>query len=161
MQMDQTKLVMDITAQTGVAFHRASSEDLALLKKLGAPEEVLDFFAYHEPIDCAEISGARLWPIAELIHENSDYVPGADLHPRGFLVIATNECGDSFCIDLSVQEKQFRPVLIMSHELSWEEMSDEEVRALRKEVAESFIEFLEFFAAGRLEKEPFFEPPAG
>jgi hypothetical protein len=159
--MDQTKLANEIAAQTGVAFRRALSEDLARLKKLGAPEEVLDFFANHEPSDCAEISGARLWPIAELIHENIDYVPGAALHPRGFLVIATNECGDSFCVDLAVQGKQSRPIVIMSHELSWGEMSEEEVRALQKVIAESFNEFLELFVADRLDKEPLFKPQAG
>jgi hypothetical protein len=159
--MGQTKLVMEITAQTGVAFRRASLEDIERLKKLGAPDEVLDFFANHEPSDCAEISGARLWPIAELILENSDYVPGADLHPRGFLVIATNEYGDSFCVDLAVQGKQSRPVVIMSHELSWEEISEEEVHALRKVIAGSFDEFLELFVAGRLDKQPLFEPRAG
>jgi hypothetical protein len=49
----------------------------------------------------------------------------------------------------------------MSHELSWEEMSDVEVLALRKVVAESFVEFLERFVSGRLDKEPMFEPQAG
>jgi hypothetical protein len=158
--MNNAKLVMEIAAKTGVAFQRAASEDLVRLKDLGAPEEVVDFFTYHEPCDCAEISGVRLWPISELIHENSDYVPGADLHPRGFIVIATNECGDSFCVDLAVQDKQSHPIVIMSHELSWVEMSDEEVRALRKVVAASFVEFLECFVAGGLDKEPLFEPAA-
>ena len=159
--MDKRKIVQDLATQTGVAFRRASSEDIAQLKILGAPDEILDFFTNYEPSDCAEISGARLWPIAELIHENKDYVPGADLQPRGFLVIATNECGDSFCVDFSVPGKQSCPVVIMSHELSWEEMSEKEVHALRKVVAQSFTEFLELFVAGRLDKEPLFEPNAG
>ena len=49
----------------------------------------------------------------------------------------------------------------MTHELSWEEMSDGEVQSLRKVVSESFAEFLERFVGGRLDKEPLFDPQDG
>ena len=68
--MDHTKLVMELANRTGVSFLRASSEELSRFGELGAPEEVVDFFAHNEPTGCVEISGARLWPIKELIREN-------------------------------------------------------------------------------------------
>lgn len=156
--MKPAQAAREIAAVTGVTLRPASREDVARLKALGGPTAVLDFFAMFEPEDCAEISGARLWPIAEIVRENSEFIPGADLHPRGFLVIGTTEFGGAYCVDLTGSSDRSQQVVLMSHELSWKEMSDSQVRALRKMVAGSFDEFLEHFVAGGLDQEPLFEP---
>ncbi len=144
-------LVRRVSKASGVAFRPGSTSDLARLQALGAPPDVLAFYRKYEPADCAEIAQARLWPIQHVLEENSDYVPGAYLHPRGFVVIGTTEFGDVYCLDLSDPGP---PVVLMSHELLYDELSLEEIRALRKPVAATFEEFVGKFADGAVDLEP-------
>jgi SMI1/KNR4 family protein SUKH-1 len=142
-----------IVERSGVELHPAAEEDVSRFADLGAMGLVRDFFAQFEPSACAEIAGARLWPIAELVVENTALVPGADLHPRGFLVVGTTDCGDAYCVDLKAGGSD-PPVVLYSHEEDWEAADDVQLLALRKVVARSFTEFLEAFAAGTLDREP-------
>jgi len=82
-------------------------------------------------------------------------VPGCALFPHGFIVFASNLCGDSYCIDTNIKSAQGEhPVVLFSHEMIWEETSLEEFLPLRLEVASSFEEFLSKFADGTLIEEP-------
>ena len=138
-------LAKEIENRTGVALHPASQKDIAQMKALGAPLDVIDFLQRFEPSIGVEISEARLWPIADLVRENTVLVPGAYLNPRGL------------CVDLTGSPNNSHPIVIMSHELSWEEMSDSQLRNLTKAVAESFEKHLELFVTGQLDLELLFD----
>jgi len=94
----------------------------------------------------------RLWPIKELVVENTRMVPGADLHPRGFLVVATTDCGDAYCVDLKAPSAN-SPVVLYSHDEDWEHADESRLLAFRRVVASSFSDFLADFASGRLDRD--------
>jgi len=149
-----------ISQRCGVELRPAAEPDAARFVDLGASGVVKGFFVQFEPAECAEIEGARLWPIAELVAENTALVPGADLHPRGLLVIGTTDCGDAYCVDLKAGGAD-PPVVLYSHDEDWAEADDTRLHALRKVVAKSFTQFLDAFAAGTLDHEPFWGEETG
>src|SRR5436853_2493602 len=120
--MESFPIVELIARNTGVSFGPATPESLEQLTALGCPADVAAFYALHEPSECAELCGIRLWPIADIVGENTELLPGADLCPRGYVVFATTEFGDAFCLDLNpMPHRQASPtVVVMSHELDWE-----------------------------------------
>ncbi len=144
-------LARAVATKADVALRPASAEDLARLRALGVPPSVVSFYERFEPAACAEISDVRLWPIAEVVEENTDYVPGCDLHPRGFVVFATTVFGDAYCLDLN---EPGPPVTLMSHEVLFSELGPDELGAVRKVVASSFDDFIRHFASGGLDLEP-------
>lgn len=147
------KLIDQISAQTGTTFRPASEGHLSALRALRLPNPVVDFFALHEPSDCAE-GQVRLWPIAEIIKENCDLVPGAYVAPLGYVVFATTFCGDTYCFDLNQINEQNEPrVVLISHEVVGEDITAEEARRLAKPVAKNLAEFLETFAREELDEE--------
>ncbi|RJQ44631.1 MAG: hypothetical protein C4534_06190 [Gaiellales bacterium] len=122
--------------------------------RAGFPDELVEFYTRCEPDDCIELK-QRIWSIANALIENTDAVPGCALFPHGFIVFASNLCGDSYCIDTNIKSAQGEhPVVLFSHEMIWEETSLEEFLPLRLEVASSFEEFLSKFADGTLIEEP-------
>jgi hypothetical protein len=157
--MDRDRILAVIVSRAEVDLRAASAESLAALDVLRFPNSVREFYANHEPSTCAEIDNVRLWPADDVARENTDFVPGCDLHPRGYAVFATTVFGDTFCLDLNEPEGSGNiPVVLMSHEFNWDEMDPDEIRRLRKVVARSFDHWLELFAVGRLETEPLFKP---
>jgi hypothetical protein len=64
-----------ITQKTGVAFRPASALTIAALHALGVPE-IVAFYRQSEPSKCIEIGKVRIWPVARMLKENRDYVPG-------------------------------------------------------------------------------------
>lgn len=140
-----------IATAAATVLRPASDEDLERLRKLALPAVVVDFYRSYEPSGCAEIEGVRLWPISEVLKENQDYVPGADVSPHGFLVFATTVYGDAYCFDVSVAEPR---VVLRSHELPFDEMDAGQIKALAKPIAPNLDAFLASFAAGSLDSEP-------
>jgi len=144
------KLAAKISNRSGVELRPAELPDLNRLRALGVPDEVFEFYSKFEPAECAEIAHVRLWPIKQVLEENENYVPGCDLRPLGFIVLATNDCGDAYCIDM---KELGLPLAIMSHEVAFSDLPPTQVRAeFRKVVAANFQEFLERFAAGTLDR---------
>jgi len=147
------KLIDQISAQTGTTFRPASEAHLSALRALPLPNPIVDFFALHEPSDCAE-GQVRLWPIAEIIKENRDLVPGAYVAPHGYVVFATTFCGDTYCFDLNEVDEQNEPrVVLISHEVVGEDITADEAIRLAKPVAKNLFEFLERFAREELDEE--------
>jgi hypothetical protein len=66
-----------IAGRSGVELQPATEQDVLQFVSLGATGHVRDFFTRHEPSACAEIAFVRLWPIQELVVENTRMVPGA------------------------------------------------------------------------------------
>lgn len=151
--LDYQKLVDLITTQTGTPFRAASKAELAALRTFQLPEEVLDFFARHEPSDCAE-GQVRLWPIVHILQENRDFVPGAYVAPLGYVVFSTTYHGDAYCFDVNVVNKENEPrIVLISHEAVAEDITAEEAKRLAKPVANNLFEFLEKFTLQALDED--------
>jgi hypothetical protein len=150
---DFEKLIDQISEQTETWFGPASKRDLSALRDLGLPRQVVDFFARHEPRDCAEDRQIRLWPIVHILEENRDMVPGLHIAPLGYIVFATTIYGDTYCFDLNkIDEQGEPPIVLISHEVVDEETTGEDVARLAKAVAKNLGQFLERFARGELDK---------
>jgi hypothetical protein len=146
------KPVDEISAQTGTTFRRASKRGLAALGALRLPKPVVDFFASHEPSECAE-GQVRLWPIAAILQENRDLVPGVYVTPLGYIVFATTFCGDTYCFDLNKVDKEGEPrIVLISHEGVGGDISAQEAFRLAKPIAKNLYEFLEKFAGDELDE---------
>ena len=150
---DYQKLVDVISAETNTEFRAASKADVAALRALRLPDPVLDFFARHEPSECAE-GQVRLWPIADILKENRDLVPGAYVAPLGYVVFSTTFCGDTYCFDVNVVNKDNEPrIVLISHEVVEEDITAEEAKRLAKPVAKNLYEFLEKYTRQELDEE--------
>jgi hypothetical protein len=143
--MSPEEIAAAIAAKTKVALRPASAADLEALRALQAPTPVLSFYERFEPADGVEFNRVRLCPIRSILEENHDYVPGADLYPHGYLVFATTLYGDTYCLDLNDPGP---PVIIMTHEVTFEGMAPGEIKRYRRRVADDFLQFLERFVAG-------------
>ena len=97
--MELRNLINKIAQESDVIFRSAEPGDIETLSSLNLPPSVIDFYKRFEPQDCAEIDGVRLWPIKEMLRENTDFVPGADIHKYGYIVFATTDFGDAYCLD--------------------------------------------------------------
>jgi len=87
--------------------------------------------------------------------ENTDAVPGCALFPHGFIVFASNMCGDSYCVDTNVVTTEGNhPIVLFSHEMIEEDTPLPEIQALRLEVATSLEDFLRRFTDEMLVEEP-------
>jgi hypothetical protein len=150
---DYQRLIHLISAETGTVFRAASETDLAALRVLRLPDTVLNFFARHEPSDCAE-GQVCLWPIADILQENRNYVPGAYVDPLGYVVFSTTFCGDTYCFDVNVVNKDNEPrIVLISHEVVEEDITAEEAQRLAKPVAKYPYEFLDTFLRQELDEE--------
>jgi hypothetical protein len=155
---DYKKLVKLIATQTGTKFRAASRSDLAELRALRLPDPVIDFYARHEPSQCAE-GQVRLWPIADVVRENRDLIPGAYVAPLGYVVFATTFCGDAYCFDVNVVSPQGEPrIVLLSHEVVRKDITAERARGLAKPVARNLYEFLEKFERVELDEDCLYRP---
>ncbi|MEX2168466.1 MAG: SMI1/KNR4 family protein [Pirellulales bacterium] len=147
------EIVDRISTRTGTTFGAASPGDLSALRALGVSKPILDFYAAHEPSECAE-GQVRLWPITAILQENSDLVPGAYIAPLGYIVFATTFCGDTYCFDHNRQDENGEPrVVLFSHEVVGEDITAEEAFQLAKPISTNLHEFLQQFARDEIDEE--------
>jgi hypothetical protein len=98
--------------------------------------------------------------IADIVIENNDAVPGADLVPHGFVTFATTIYGDVYCFDTGLQpSRSDAPVVIMTHEVIFEDLEREVIMSTRKNVATGFDDWLARFIARQVDTEPTYPPP--
>jgi hypothetical protein len=153
--MDYKEVATHISSQAGVSLRPASRDDLRTFAELGAPEAVLVFYREYEPEVEVELGHVRLWPITDIVVENTEAVPGADLHPHGFVTFATTIYGDAFCFDTgAAANKSDAPVVIMTHEVIFEDLEREVIMSARKRVASGFDDFLSQFVNEALDLKP-------
>lgn len=146
-------LVTEIAGQTGTDFGPASPEGLAKLRELNFPEAAIRFYAKHAPSDCAE-GQVRLWPIDDIVVENTGGVPGICVHPYGYTVFASTMCGDAYCFNANKIGAEGEPeIILVSHEAVGEDSTADEVNRVVKPVARSLAAFLEQFVKGELDEE--------
>ena len=153
--MDLQELAQAIATKADVALRPASASDLAQLRALGAPPTLVAFYELFEPAEGIEFKQVRIWPASRIVEENRDYVPGADLHHHGYVVFATTEYGDTYCFDPSEPGPS---VIIMTHEVSFDELAADEIKKYRKVVAADFTDFLQRFLDEQLDIEPLYDP---
>ena len=151
--MNDMQIVVDrIAQQTTTRFSPASAEDLSALRTLGLPESVMTFFGRYAPEDCAE-GKVRLWPIAHILEENRDYVPGVYIAPLGYIVFASTMCGDAYCFNLNDLSEQGEPAIVLiSHEMVPEDITVEEVARVAKPIAKTLYEFLDRFTRNEIDE---------
>lgn len=150
-------LIDEIKRKTNIEFRPAEPTTIQQFRALGVPEDAVSFYRNNEPCDCAEINNVRLWPITEVLRENRDYVPGADIYPLGFVVFATTLYGDAFCFDLNGAVGTSAPVVLVSHEIDWTNTDTRRnIASLAKRIAPSFETFLAMYEEGTLDIEPLY-----
>ncbi len=77
------------------------------------------------------------------------------MFPHGFVVFASTQCGDSYCVDTNTRSDMGdHPITLFSHETVDEDTPLEKIMRCRVEVAPSFQAFLELFLSGDLSEEP-------
>jgi hypothetical protein len=149
--MNNDELAERLRGAAQVDLKPASRPDLEKLAALGVPEDLMAFYRRFEPTECADLGDVRLWPITEIVGENTDFVPGAYLFPKGFVVFSTTSFGDTFCFRRSVRDSG---VLLFSHEIWYEELSPSAVASYGTTVAANFGDFLEMALSDTLQIEP-------
>ena len=75
----------------------AEESDLETLAALGLPDSVLDFYREYAPIESLVLDDARIWSAPQVIEENRDFPPGADIHELGFVAFANHGDGYAGC----------------------------------------------------------------
>ncbi len=152
--MNYQAIASKISKLLSVQLGSPSQEELENLAALDPPEAVLRFYEQHAPNAMIQIGNVRLQTIDDLIEENTNYVPGADLRPHGFITFATTICGDAYCTDCSELKSHDPPIVIMAHEVSFEELDRATILSARKRVADNLDEFLTRFLSESLDTEP-------
>ena len=152
---DWTTLAKQITEKSGVALRPARQESFSALQSMGIPDEAIAFFGEFEPTQCAEIEDVRLWPLQEILAENTDYVPGCYIVQHGYLVFATTIFGDAFCFDTKAAPGREVPIVLIAHDgYDWDAVTEEEIARLKKPIAADFRGFLQNYVDGMLDIQP-------
>jgi hypothetical protein len=144
----------EIKRKTGVAFRPAAAAAIAALRALGVSD-----YRQSEPSKCMEIGKVRRWPIANILEENKDYVPGHFAQPCGYVVFSTTIYGDAYCFDTSNKSADSTTkIVLIAHDLEPEndEMKREDLAKLAKPIAASFEDFLKAFVSESLDIKPLY-----
>jgi hypothetical protein len=152
-------LLDKIKEKSNVEFRPAAPGGVELLRSIGVPEDALAFYRDSEPTKCAEIDDIRLWPVADVLGENKDFVPGCFTQPHGYVVFATTIFGDAFCFDRNaLASSETAPVVLIAHDWDWDAIKYADIVKLAKPTAPSFKDFLEAYASETLDILPNYPP---
>jgi hypothetical protein len=151
------ELKVELERAGGGVLHPASEKEIERAIQFGFPPVLVDFYRESAPGGgggCVQLK-QRIWSVESAISENTDYVPGAELFPLGYVVFASNLCGDSYCIDtLNVAANGQCPVVLFPHDAIEEEASLIDVEKYRLIVATDLEDFLSKFVRGVLVDQP-------
>ena len=139
------------------AFQPARDEDLEILYQRNIPSSVIEFYEAFEPQDTSSLEESslptiRLKSIQEAMYELTELYPGAVLEPYGFFVVASDQYGDCFLLDIKEANNGNEPPVVQaSHEiLCDEEITEEEARGIIIKVADTLYQFLQKVCTGEL-----------
>jgi len=139
----------ELKKSDGGSLHPASEEDLEQARQFGFPRVLIDFYRDSAP-DAADGRvelDQRIWSVQNAITENTNYVPGAELFPLGYVVFASNKFGDAYCIDtVNVSATGGYSVVLFPHDVIEEGASLADVEPYRLIVAADLEDFLSKFA---------------
>jgi hypothetical protein len=119
------------------------------------PKTELGFFSLvHVLIGLGPTIRAGTQPEA-VLGENKDFVPGCFVQPHGYVVFATTIFGDAFCFDTNTAtSKATAPVVLIAHDLNWDEMKREDIVKLARPTVVSFEGFLGAYVSETLDIQP-------
>jgi hypothetical protein len=149
-------LTIAISEATHMRFGPADAGDLQLLRDMGFPETVVDFYAKYEPQppespdDPAANSPIRLLSIRGMVSESTILEPGATLAPFGFVVLATTKFGDAILFDGRVEDADEPTIVRASHESVYGNVDEASVDSIVEAVAPTLSIFLEQLANGEI-----------
>jgi hypothetical protein len=155
MKMTIKSLRKKLALVDGGGLRSAAPDDIQRVIEAGFPSELIDFYRENEPgPDRVEIK-QRIWSIKRAIEENEEYTPGYIISKYGYIVFASNMCGDAYCVDLNSTTSQgSHPIVLFPHDVFEEGMSTHEIQKYRLEVATSLADFLDKFTNETLVEEP-------
>ena len=131
------QLIEAIAKQTQTEFGPAPARELESLRALKTPEAAVRFYEQYEPATCAE-DQVRLWPILDMVTENTMAVPGVAVCPLGYIVFASTNYGDSYCFNANKLDQEGEPeIVLISHETVGEDATPDEVQRAAKPVAKN------------------------
>ena len=146
--MNYSEIIEKIKADSGFdCFRKPEQAELNYLKSLNLPGDVVNFYSQYSPVDTIEINKIRLLPIAEIINENTNYIPGYILSPLGFCVVASTIEGDVYCIRNSTNDYD---IVIASHDEIYEGQSMDETLNGTKPITKTFGDFINAFVQQEL-----------
>ncbi|MBX3381746.1 MAG: hypothetical protein KF805_16760 [Phycisphaeraceae bacterium] len=123
-----------------------SAHELKQLLDLGVRTSELQMFEAGVFDPKAEAT-LRVWGVPSIVKECTEYGPGIDIQPLGFVVIGSTHGGDAYALDCNLRnDTDLSPVLLVSHERDW--TSADDVRRNSKRVAANMAEFLREAAKG-------------
>jgi hypothetical protein len=163
MRTETIQALKDALSRAGsvVSLGPAKPEDIERVRAAGFPQELIEFYADHEPDPdkhCAELE-QRIWCVAKALEENTDAVPGIGLFPHGYVVFASTMSGHAYCIDTNTSAPDGQhPVVLFPHDSIDECTELPDIKASRVEVASSLDDFLLRFGAGTLIEKPRYPP---
>jgi hypothetical protein len=150
-ELDAIRTWIENQGQPTVRFGQAKPEALAWLAAQGVPQSVRQFYETAEPDKAIDSEGVYLIPIAKMIDENTNVVPGVVASKYGYIVIAQTISGDAYCVNTHCQDEDGQPpICLVSHDRLGSEATLNELRSNNRVVTQSFHQFLQRFAAGTL-----------
>ena len=155
--MNLSKLIKKIQKKSGSEFGSASKQDIESLRKLNLPNTIIDFYNEFEPKDLCEIDFIRLHSILDIALENSEMIPGCEISRHGFIVFASTSYGDAYCFDLTELSDSLVPkIVLIPHDIDFTAISRNDLKKLKKTIAENISEFLNLFLKSKLDIEPLY-----
>lgn len=138
-------LIRRIAARLKAEFRPATADAIRQLRDLRFPEPVIAFYERYEPRDCVE-GVVRLWPISDVVVENTQGVPGICVVPHGYRVFASTYGGCAYCFNLNQLGATGDPAIVLiSHEDVGEDSQAAEVHNAASPVALDLLQFLHWF----------------
>lgn len=118
-------------------------EEIDELSELNMPDYFIDFYSEYVPIFCTFIGSIKLIPPDDLVEENTNCVPGADVYKTGFTVFASTEEGNAYCFDMnSKNEEDEHDIYLISCTVNFENTSYEYIIRNSKFIGASFKDFI-------------------
>lgn len=122
----------------------ADNKELAYLKNINVPEQIIEFYRQLGIVDSIEVNGVELLSVDKIKIENIEAVPGLIIFLLGYCVIASTLYGDVYCIKRNDNLNDSN-VFIASHDEIYEGLDNNQIQSSMISVCNSFTNFLEMF----------------
>jgi hypothetical protein len=143
--MNLKKITDDIASILKEDFKKPSVEDIKKLESIKLPNYFIEFIKIIEPQSRVFLGDVRLLPIQEIIEENEDYVPGADVYPSGFTVFASSISGDAYCFNMNeINKLGEHDIYFVDHDEDFSEATPDSIKQITEFISSSFEEFILF-----------------
>ena len=143
-------LLERIASEANAEFGPVSADELAILQNVGFPDSLLEFYAHYAPRS-AGIGNVHLAPVADILIDNTDVIPGCVVARLGYLSFARTISGDPYCFDIHhIAPDGTARVAFFDHEVLGEDATEEDVLRHSVPIADDLYQFLEKFLADDL-----------